>query len=65
MTDQLLYSVPDISCEHCKTAIEAEVARVDGVNNVEVDIAGRSVLVVGGDDAAIRAAIDEAGYDIT
>ena len=64
MTDQLRYSVPGISCDHCKSAIEAEVAKVDGVNNVEVDIDGKSVLVVGGDDAAIRAAIDDAGYDV-
>ena len=61
MTDQLRYSVPGISCDHCKSAIEAEVAKVDGVNNVEVDIDGKSVLVVGGADAAIRAAIDDAG----
>lgn len=64
MSDQHLYSVPDISCDHCKSAIETEVSGVDGVNIVEVDIAGKSVMVVGGDDAAIRAAIDEAGYDI-
>lgn len=64
MTDQRLYSVPDISCDHCKETIEAEVAKVDGVNNVEVDIAGRSVLVVGGDDVAIRTAIDLAGYSV-
>ncbi|MFK8023832.1 MAG: heavy-metal-associated domain-containing protein [Ilumatobacter sp.] len=64
MSDQRLYSVPDISCEHCEAAIVGEVSKVDGVNNVQVDIAGRSVLVVGGDDSAIRAAIDEAGYDV-
>lgn len=64
MSDQLLYSVPDVSCDHCKSAIESEVAKVDGVDTVEVDIAAKSVRVVGGDDAAIRAAIDDAGYDI-
>ena len=64
MTDQRLYSVPDISCAHCKAAIESEVAKVDGVSDVEVDIVGRSVAVIGGDDAAIRSAIDDAGYDV-
>jgi copper chaperone len=58
------YSVPGISCDHCKHAIETEVGAVAGVTAVEVDVAARSVAVVGGDDTAIRAAIDEAGYEI-
>jgi copper chaperone CopZ len=31
---------------------------------VEVDVEAKLVTVSGGDDAAIRAAIDDAGYDI-
>ncbi len=58
------YLVPDISCDHCKAAIETEVRAVDGVTTAVVDVAATSVTVSGGDDAAIRAAIDEAGYDV-
>jgi copper chaperone len=58
------YSVPGISCDHCKHAIETEVGAVADVSEVVVDIDAKSVRVQGGDDAAIRAAIDEAGYDI-
>jgi copper chaperone len=58
------YSVPGISCDHCKHAIESEVGGVSGVVGVDVDIEGKSVTVSGGEDAAIRAAIDQAGYDI-
>jgi len=59
------YSVPEISCGHCKAAIEGEVAKVAGVTLVEVDIAERTVRVLGdADDTAIVAAIDEAGYEI-
>ncbi len=58
------YLVPDISCDHCKTAIETEVQPVDGVTAVVVDVAATSVTVSGGDDDAIRAAIDDAGYDV-
>jgi copper chaperone len=58
------YSVPGISCDHCKRAIEAEVATVADVVTVDVDVEARRVTVVGGDDAGIRAAIDEAGYDV-
>ena len=66
MTDLAIhsYSVPDISCDHCKAAIEREVSTVAGVASVIVDVDAKSVAVTGGDDAAIRAAIDDAGYDI-
>jgi len=59
-----VYSVSAISCDHCKAAIEGEVATVAGVDSVEVDVPAKSVTVIGGDDAAIRAAIDDAGYDV-
>jgi copper chaperone len=58
------YSVPGISCDHCKHAIETEVAGVEGVSEVTVDIDAKLVSVTGGDDAAIRSAIDDAGYDV-
>ena len=59
------YSVPAISCGHCQSAIEAAVATVPGVDSVHVDIATRTVRVEGAaPDAAIRSAIDDAGYDV-
>jgi copper chaperone len=59
------YHVPEISCGHCKSAIEGEVAKVSGVTLVDVDIDGRTVRVDGdATDEAIRAAIDEAGYEM-
>ena len=61
------YSVPGVSCEHCRTAITAEVSQVPGVDSVEVDLE-RKLVVVGARepvrDDAVRAAIDEAGYDV-
>lgn len=60
-----IYEVPGISCDHCKAAIEAEVGGVFGVEQVEVNVADKRVLVVGdAPDDAIRAAIDEAGYEV-
>jgi copper chaperone CopZ len=60
-----VYDVPDISCDHCKMAIEAEVAHVAGVSSVVVSVSTKKVLVEGSaDDAAIRGAIEVAGYDI-
>jgi len=60
------YAVPDISCDHCKHAIEGEITSVAGVTRVEVDVAAKSVVVEGtASDADIRTAIDEAGYAAT
>ena len=40
------------------------MSTVDGVVDVAVDVDAKLVTVAGGDDLAIRAAIDEAGYDV-
>ena len=57
--------MPAISCGHCQSAIEAAVATVPGVDSVHVDIATRTVRVEGdAPDAAVRSAIDDAGYDV-
>ncbi|MCP3987870.1 MAG: heavy-metal-associated domain-containing protein [Actinomycetia bacterium] len=58
------YNVPDISCDHCVAAITEGVKPIAGVERIEVDLESKTVSVVGGDDASIIAAIDEAGYDI-
>lgn len=65
MTTPRTYSVPDISCGHCKSAIEGEVGTLDGVSAVTVDIEARTVTVEGdATEQAIHAAIDEAGYEV-
>ena len=59
------YSVPGISCGHCKAAIEGEVGGVAGVTLVEVDVDARTVRVLGRpDEADVLAAIEEAGYEV-
>ncbi len=63
---ELTYAVPGVSCAHCRAAIAGEVELVPGVRTVDVDLDAKRVRVTGDglDDAAIRAAIDEAGYDV-
>ena len=65
MNETLEYMVIGMSCDHCKTAVTEEVLAVDGVTEVEVDLGTKRVLVHGEalDDAAIRTAIDDAGYE--
>ncbi len=57
-------SVPEISCEHCRSVIEGAVGPLNDVNRVLVDIDAKTVTVDGGDYDAIVAAIDDAGYDV-
>lgn len=60
----ITYAVPDMTCDHCKSAIEGEVGKIDGVTSVVVDLQAKSVTVEGGQDQHIREAIDEAGFDV-
>lgn len=65
MNETATYSVPGISCGHCRAAITAEVCAVAGVESVDVNLDTKLVRVSGEnlDDAALVAAIDEAGYE--
>jgi copper chaperone CopZ len=58
-------TVPGMTCEHCKRAVSDEVSAVTGVSAVEVDLGTKLVKVLGEDldDSALRAAIEEAGYE--
>ena len=65
MSETLTYTVPAIHCAHCALSIREEVSEVDGVEDVDVDLDSKAVTVTGRelDDAALRAAIVEAGYE--
>jgi copper chaperone len=60
------YTVRGMSCDHCAAAISEEVQRVAGVETVDVGLDTGRVTVRGRrvDDRAVRAAIDEAGYEV-
>jgi copper chaperone len=62
------FSVPSISCNHCKASIEQAVAAVAGVAEVVVDVARKQVAVAFDRAAvapgAIVAAIEDQGYDV-
>jgi copper chaperone CopZ len=63
--DSATYLVAGMTCDHCKVAVTDEVTKVDGVTSVDVDLDTKLVRVHGTDvdEAAVVAAIDEAGYD--
>ncbi len=59
------YRVSGMSCGHCEEAVRGEVARLPGVEGVEVDAqSGRLVVTSAApvDDGAVLGAVDEAGF---
>jgi copper chaperone CopZ len=65
VTEQTIYAVPAIHCEHCARSIREEVSEVAGVQSVDVDLDTKTVTVSGIaiSDELVRAAIVEAGYE--
>ena len=60
-----VFDVPDISCDHCKRAIEEAVSAVLEVDSVVVTVDRRLVEVAGvASDDAVIAAIQLAGYEV-
>lgn len=64
--DQRTYKVEGTSCGHCVSSVSTEVAKVAGVRDVEVDLGTGAVTVSGEgiEDADVRTAITEAGYNV-
>ncbi len=65
MAETVLYRVPGMTCNHCVNAVKTELGALDGVTHVEVDLGTKTVRVSGDglDDAALRTAIEVAGYE--
>lgn len=66
MSKVAIYRVPGMSCEHCQVAVSEELGAVAGVRSVSVELESKLVRVTGEplDDALLRAAIVEAGYEV-
>ena len=66
MSETITYSVPGMHCAHCEAAVKQELEAVAGVEFVGVDLESKRVTVTGHalDDASLRGAIDEAGYEV-
>ena len=61
------YTVTGMTCQHCVSAVTEEVSGLPGVTDVEVDLASGGLTVTSDapvDDAAVRAAVEEAGYEV-
>ena len=61
------YTVKGMTCDHCVRAVTQEVSGLDGVEKVDVDLSSGRVTVESTadiDPAAVRAAVDEAGFEV-
>ena len=61
------YTVVGMTCGHCVSAVTEEVCQVPGVTGVDVDLATGGLTVTSeadADVAAVRAAVEEAGYQL-
>ncbi len=61
------FTVTGMTCEHCVNAVSGELSSLTGVEAVRVDLATGQVdvdVTQPLDTADVRAAIDEAGYQL-
>lgn len=59
------YTVTGMTCGHCEMSVREEVEQVAGVSTIDVSATTGRLVVSGGqsiDDAAVLAAVEEAGY---
>ncbi|WP_163508309.1 heavy-metal-associated domain-containing protein [Fodinicola acaciae] len=61
------FTVSGMTCEHCVRSVTEEISELDGVRDVRVDLPSGAVTVDSEqplEAAAVRAAVDEAGYQL-
>lgn len=61
------YTVTGMTCDHCVASVTEEVSEVPGVDQVDVVLETGTLTVDAADDLAddaIRAAVEEAGYQL-
>jgi len=62
-----VYQVTGMTCGHCEGAVAEEIGALDGVSSVKAVASTGQVTVVSTAplaDDAVRAAVDEAGYEL-
>jgi copper chaperone len=67
MSSTATYTVSGMTCGHCVSSVTEEVGTIPGVTDVQVDLASGAVTITSDspvEDAAVRAAVDEAGYEL-
>jgi copper chaperone len=61
------FTVKGMTCSHCVQSVTQELSGLPGVTDVQVDLVSGGVTVASDaplSDEAVRAAVDEAGYEL-
>jgi|TARA_X000000950_G_scaffold156997_1_gene192562 copper chaperone CopZ len=61
------FSVPEISCDHCKSTIINTLSTVDGIELVEVNIEAKDVTLKSSEEIdldLVKSLLDEQGYTV-
>lgn len=67
MSQTSTYTVTGMTCGHCVASVTEEVQEIPGVQDVAVDLPTGAVTITSAeplDDDAVRAAVEEAGYQL-
>lgn len=67
MSQTASFTVTGMTCGHCVASVTEEVQEIPGVQGVAVDLATGAVTITSAevlDEAAVRAAVEEAGYQL-
>jgi copper chaperone len=59
-------AVTGMTCGHCASAVRAEISKLAGIADVDVDVDAGTVRISGEPlpgDASLREAVEEAGYE--
>ncbi|MFI1762273.1 heavy-metal-associated domain-containing protein [Streptomyces sp. NPDC020800] len=62
-----VYKVTGMSCGHCEGSVSGEISQIPGVGSVQAVASTGEVTVVSAaplDEEAVRAAVDEAGFEL-
>ena len=67
MSSTATYTVSGMTCGHCVSSVTEEVTNIPGVTDVQVDLASGAVTITSEtpvEETAVKAAVDEAGYEL-
>ena len=67
MSATTTYTVSGMTCQHCVASVTEEVQEIQGVEDVSVELESGAVTVTSTaplEEATVRAAVEEAGYQL-
>ena len=67
MSQTATFTVSGMTCGHCVASVTEEVQEIAGVESVNVELASGALTITSADpvdESAVKAAVEEAGYQL-